>query len=59
MSAAAALHSTPARLSTPAGTPTSRSAAAPTPVRLAHEAATFTKGLLELGSRTAWSSWAT
>ena len=48
----------PARLSTLAGTPTSRNAAALTPVRFAHEAATFTNafsssgqagGLVDLG----------
>jgi hypothetical protein len=51
-------HSRPARLSTLAGTPTSRSAAALTPVRFAHEAATFTNASSSSGSRAAWSSWA-
>jgi hypothetical protein len=45
----------PARLSTLAGRPTSRSAAALTPVHFAHEAATFTNASSSSGSRVAWS----
>ena len=52
MSAAAGLHSRPACLSTPAGTPTSRSRGAD--VRFAQEAATFTNASSSSGSRAAW-----
>jgi hypothetical protein len=48
----------PARLSTLAGTPTSRNAAALTPVRFAHEAATLTNAFSSSGNRAAWSIWA-
>jgi hypothetical protein len=48
-------HMRPARLSTPAGTPTSRSAAALIPLRFAHEAATFTNASSNWRSRWAWS----
>jgi hypothetical protein len=48
----------PARLSTLAGTPTSRSAAALIPLRVAHEAANFTNASSSSASRWAWSIWA-
>jgi hypothetical protein len=49
------LHRRPARLSTLAGTPTSRSAATVIPLRFAHEAATFRNASSSSGSRAAWS----
>jgi hypothetical protein len=48
-------YKSPARLSTLAGTPTSRSAAAEIRVRFAHDAATFTNASSSSGSRAAWS----
>jgi hypothetical protein len=46
-------HRRPARLSTLAGTPTSRNAAALLPLRFAHEAATFTNASSSSPSRSA------